>query len=406
MVEIVKVGKKMDDYSIIFIPYQDTDNFYEDGILTREYAILSLLHSFFNGAVFNIKKPRTVLDKRKYIVDDSYYPVGSMEYKVKSICDNSNTVQFIPIFEINQVLKRRNWWIEGYNKTINLIPWDKIGKAVVYSDNPFAVKLIYECKKRGMVVYFDIMDNFAIHPSLSHVEQNGALEAYKEIVSFADIVSANSAQTCNYMKHLTSIEPILVKNGVFQPESEMKFIKPPFCKELAEKKKYFRKCVGYIGKLGLRIDANLVEKLADRCTDVLFVFVGPFLKGQTSTKLKRLINCKNNIIHFDSIPSAYVYPTIEEFDICMLPHAVGKAENGGDPLKLYQYMTTSKPIISTRIIGVDEFSEVIKISNDIDEWVSFIEGISNETKRNINSFIWSSRFIPIKELLIKYTDDL
>ena len=28
---------------LVFIPYQDSDNFYSDGIMTREYAMLYLL---------------------------------------------------------------------------------------------------------------------------------------------------------------------------------------------------------------------------------------------------------------------------------------------------------------------------------------------------------------------------
>lgn len=387
----------MESTSLLFIPYQDTDNFYEDGILTREFAILLLLHNMGFTNITNVKKPRTLLDKRRYQTNVNYYPDGSTEGKVKEICDKAKTIQYLPPFKFSQIVRRRNWWLEGYEKTISLIPWDKVKNGLVYSDNPYAVNLLEVCKQKGMTVYFDVMDNFAIHPSLSPEEQAGALEAYKKVLSFADIVSANSAQTCDFMKEKTTREPFLVKNGVFSPEEAANKIKLPFSEELNILKNKYKNCVGYIGKLGLRIDANLVEQIADACPDTLFVFVGPFLKGQVSEKLQELISSKSNIVHFDAIPSAFVYPTIEEFDICMLPHSVGKAENGGDPLKLYQYMITNKPIITTSILGVQEFADVIKISDDQSEWVEYINRGHSSIKRNVDDFSWKNRFSPIEE---------
>ena len=58
----------MKEKVLIFIPYQDTDNFYSDGILTREYAILYLLWSNGYKKIINIKKPRTWLDKKRYFI--------------------------------------------------------------------------------------------------------------------------------------------------------------------------------------------------------------------------------------------------------------------------------------------------------------------------------------------------
>lgn len=387
----------MDKNSLLFIPYQDTDNFFEDGILTREFAILSILYNIGFTNVVNVKKPRTILDKRRYKIDSSKYPSGSTEAKVKEICDNAVTVQYMPLLRLSQIVKRRNWWNNGYVKTIPQIPWKNLNNGLVYSDNPYAVSLLEECKKRGLLIYFDVMDNFAIHPSLSEDEQRGAMEAYKKIMTFADIASANSAQTCDFMKKKTGREPILVKNGVFKPEFDINKVKPSFSDELSRLKRKYRNCVGYIGKLGLRIDANIVEQIADGCSETLFVFVGPFLKGQVSQKLQELINTKKNIVHFDAIPSSYVYPTIEEFDICMLPHSVGKAENGGDPLKLYQYMITNKPIITTNILGVQEFADVIKISDNSDEWIDFIKRKQESVIRNVDSFTWDSRFSPVRK---------
>ena len=387
----------MKKLNLIFIPYQDTDNYYADGILTREYAMLYIIAQLGIDDVINIKKPRSWLDKRRYSINEYYYPEGTIEYDVKRICENATTIQYNCIFSLGQIIRRRGWWIDGY-KRIERRLMEELKKQlyIVYSDNPYAVELLKMLKGEGCYIYFDVMDNFAIHPSLHSEERECALKSYTDIMRFADIVSANSLQTCDYMEQKTGRRPVLIKNGVF-PNNEIANSKSIECiSSIREQKKGYRKCVGYIGKLGLRIDADLIDKLSDGCKDVLFVIVGPYLKGQFSKKLMNLIQNKKNIVHIEGIPSAYVYSVLDEFDILMIPHATGKAENGGDPLKLYQYMTRRKPIITTPILGVDEFSDYITISDDPNEWIEFINGSGNIKKSSIPETInWFNRFEPI-----------
>ncbi len=388
----------MEQGTLIFIPYQDTDNFYSDGILTREFAMLYLLRNMGFTNIINVKKPRTSLDTPRYIIHEDYYPKGTIEFTVKEYCDLAKTIQYKPIVSIKQIMERRCWWSEGYihnkEKLLNeIIP----NKSIVYSDNPFASQLLEILHNNGAVIYFDIMDNFAIHPSLSQKEHNGALQGYKSIMQFADIVSANSLQTCEYMQHQTGRKIILVKNGVFKQKPFELMNDLPVIKKIRNKKRSFKKCVGYIGKLGGRLDADLIDSISSVCSDTLFVFVGNYLKDQINKKLLSLFASRNNVLQLSAVPSAYVYAVMNEFDILSIPHAVGKAENGGDPLKLYQYLIQNKPIITTNILGVSEFQNTIKITNDASEWVSFIKKNDHTIKNTNVNFLWDYRMEPVRK---------
>lgn len=389
----------MRNSTLIFIPYQDTDNFYEDGILTREFAMLFMLHKMGFTEIINIKKPRTFLDKRRYSVNSTYYPEGTVEGTVKKICDDALTIQYLPFISVQQIIKRRRWWPQGYKKTISLLDSNIPESAIVYSDNPFAEPLLRYLKdEKSCYLYFDVMDNFAIHPSLNKEEHEVALKNYKAIMTYADSVSANSEQTCKFIHDKTGRDITLVKNGVFLHNEIQKDIYLAGIEEVRNAKKRFTKCVGYIGKLGLRLDENLIEEITSECSDILFVFVGPFLKGQINPRLQSIISEKNNVMHIDGIPSAYVYSMLNEFDLLMIPHSVGKGENGGDPLKLYQYLTRNKPIITTNILGVSEFKDYIKISNNVEDWIEFLEQDSHKiVSVEQDSFIWETRFKPIKQ---------
>ena len=390
----------MQEKTLIFIPYQDSDNFFSDGIMTREFAMLYLLWDAGYKNVINIKKPRTLLDKKRYKVHEEFYPEGTKEACIRKILDHAQTVQYLPPFSMMQLAKRRGWWNYGYKKTIDCMTLDPGKDYLVYSDNPYAVDLLENLSQRGCKVYFDIMDNFAIHPSLNEQERHTALEDYKRIFQFADAISANSKQTCNYMQPYSSNEIVLVKNGVFLDNEAENALSLKEVQQIEDRKKNYKRCAGYIGKLGMRLDADLIDRISEECKDVLFVFVGAFLKGQMNPKLEELFEKRENILHIGAVPSAYVYPILDEFDILMIPHSVGKNENGGDPLKLYQYLTRNKPIITTPILGVEEFNQEIAIKSRDDNWKEYIYNMSSLEKSNeVKGISWTERIKPIFLLL-------
>ena len=393
----------MRDKVLIFIPYQDSDNFLSDGILTREFAMLNLCWAKGFTRVINAKKPRTFLDKKRYEIHEDFYPNGTIEGKVRGILKNAETVQYQPFLDIRQIIARRGWWNAGYSETKRKINLQNNTEYLVYSDNPYAAELLSFLKGKNCKVYFDVMDNFAIHPSLNESEHKLALAGYKRIFSFADCISANSVQTCEFMQKYTDKKIILVKNGVFENNEVHNHNTLPQINSIKEAKAKYSRCVGYIGKLGLRLDAELIDAVSSRCPNILFVFVGNCLKGQINTKLLELFDSRENVVHIDGVPSAYVYAVLNEFDILSIPHSVGKNENGGDPLKLYQYLTRNKPIITTPILGVDEFSDCIMITDKIEEWIQFIEDSGDRSTYNEKSkFTWESRVEPVmKELGIK-----
>mgnify|MGYP000890757478 CR=1 FL=1 len=392
---------------LIFIPYQDSDDFLMSGILTREYAMLYMINKELNiKDIINIKKPRTELDGKRYLVKDELFPKGTIEESAKEIIFNSVTIQYKPIISLNQILNRRAWWQDGYDKTIQLIKQLKLdySKCIVYSNNPFAYKLIKFLYNNGAKVYFDAMDNFAIHPSLNNKEHKIAFEGYKVCSKNNNCFSVNSVQTQNYMKGNFKINVELVKNGIFpNNSSNIGICNLRQYSILKSKSLEYKKVIGYIGKIGKRIDEQLVDNISNNSKDCLFVFIGPYLKGQTNEHLLKLFDERKNILHLESISSAYVLDFLNEFDILMIPHAIGKAENGGDPLKLYQYLSTEKPIITTEILGVNEFKHVLYISNKSEEWIDFINNplLLNE-KREIQEFEWITRFSPILEIIKKW----
>lgn len=393
--------------NLIFIPYQDIFDFTNTGILTREYSMLHFFKSQGVKKVYFVSKPRTILDKKK--LKENEFPDNSVEAEVYHEILNGDKFRFEPFINTALFLKKRAWWVEGYEHTIKLVKNKNIDykKTIVYSNNPFAYELLYYLKKQGATVYFDMMDNFAIHPSLNNSEQEVAEVCYKKIFSVANFITCNSKSILEFSEDKFKEKPVLIKNGVFPTQQNIKVTDVTIqnkLNELLEITNKYKTSIGYIGKLGLRLDEHLIENIVVNNPEVLFVFIGPHLTGQKNIALDKLFNKYENIISLGSIHSSYVNIFLEQFSMLMIPHSVGKYENGGDPLKLYQYLNLGKPIISTCIEGVDEFGDIITISNNYDVWDKFVkQDVMNKelTYEIPETIFWDYRLQPLKKFLTK-----
>lgn len=127
---------------------------------------------------------------------------------------------------------------------------------------------------------------------------------------------------------------------------------------------------GYIGTLHEdRLDVELVVQVANKLPQVHLVFIGPNSLSATNTKtLADLPNC--HILGakpYEQLPSF-----MAGFDVCITPHVVSPFTDSLDPIKMYEYMATGKPIVSTPCAGFRDLRELIFIANDSTQFAEFI----------------------------------
>ncbi|MEA2016761.1 MAG: glycosyltransferase, partial [Actinomycetota bacterium] len=174
---------------------------------------------------------------------------------------------------------------------------------------------------------------------------------------------ANSRETRKFMSN-SRVGPVLILNGV---DKEFFSVKDKFIPE--DIKNIPNPIVGYAGKIGKRINVDIMEFVARKLPELSFVFIGPLLDKKW---VKKLIKYKNIFFLGDKNYRELPY-YLNSFDICMIPHNAGALENEGDPIKLYEYLAARKPVVTTNIAGVDLFRDYIKICKDGEE---FLEGIT------------------------------
>lgn len=186
----------------------------------------------------------------------------------------------------------------------------------------------------GLPVALDLLDDWSVHHAFRNISVQ-VEEAYRRAFARADIVFANSEGTKRLADRFGRDDALLLPNGVdresFSVTSEAS---GPIT-------------IGYVGKIGKRIDLELVLEIADAFPDWNFVFVGPFL----DPGYKRPMRALGNIDLLGDVEYSYIPEVLKTFDLGWVPHSVGQGEVGGDAIKIYEYNAAGLPVLTTPIIG-------------------------------------------------------
>ncbi len=133
--------------------------------------------------------------------------------------------------------------------------------------------------------------------------------------------------------------------------------------------------IGYIGWLNsLRLDDDLICYIAKSKPSWNFVFVGPKSDRYPLGKAEGL----DNVIVLDPVEYRRLYGIYDVFDVCILPNRINEHTSGNDPIKIYDYLASGKPVVSTRTAGVERVEDSICIADDNDEFVCLLEKALNE----------------------------
>ncbi len=137
--------------------------------------------------------------------------------------------------------------------------------------------------------------------------------------------------------------------------------------------------IGYLGSLSDRIDIPLLKMLSAKHLEWSFVLIGPLWgKIEKSIIFKRFIGQRNVYVlglrPFEQLPHY-----LNTFNVCILPLNVNNPYNiNCSPLKLYEYLATGKPIVSTDFSYVRKFMDVIRIGRNGYDIENLIKECLNE----------------------------
>lgn len=371
--------KKID---LIIFPFHDYKKYEKEGFRTRD---AHLLKSFQNIDVINkilmVNRPVSISEmiikgRNKFI--DSGIPIfKNKNYQISKVSPNTFVLDIFVKEVFTPLFLRLRWWETIFNKKwiqkiINeSISFLEMENNVLFFQNPVTVKISKNIKHKLTV--FDAIDNWTIHPQMKLIH-GVAAEGYKYVKQNFDLIFTNSNKLKEFLAN-EKTPPIVIPNGVDVDKFRKEYDCP---KDLIKIK---RPIVGYAGKLQQRFDVDLMKKMAFKFPKVSFVIIGQLLDKKWMRPIKNI----NNIYYLGDKHYSQVPSYVTNFDICIIPHNVGKGEVDGDAIKLYEYLAAKKPVITTKIGGVNVFKDHIYIAENHKNFMEHLQYL-------INNGIYSSDY--------------
>ena len=223
------------------------------------------------------------------------------------------------------------------------------------------------------VIGYDCMD----HHVGFHEESNELPEAEAELVRDADFVITSSQYLHD---NLGSVRTnTIVRNGC-----EYAF----FSAALSGRYRSDRPVVGYIGAIAKWFDINLVADAARRLPDWRFVLVGSTV-GCDIEEAKKM----PNIEFVGETPYTRVPYYLSGFDVCMIPFQITELTKATNPVKVYEYLSAGKPVVSTPMPEVVRLGDRVFIADGGEAFVDQLQAayaVRNDRERQRDWREWAA----------------
>jgi len=358
-----------------------------------------------NAHVFKWIKNRKDVDRIMFVDFNQFNPLTKLKYLIKNqiYLKNENTISKSINYRLDKIsdkifhfLGTNYLSIESIVKKLN---WSNLE---VWSFNPFDTNFLEF--KDAIKIFYTIDDwrkNKLFTGQKEKLDRN-----YKIIAQKADYILYNGKRLKNDLWNNID-KAYWTPNGV-----EVEYFKNPGNSPEPSKNKIDEilnnssgPVIGYLGVITPdRVDFELLEYVIKNNQDKFFVLAGPVWQGFDSSYLN---NKYKNII----FTGMMYYPDkpylFSKFDVCLIPHKISDFIQSMDPIKLYDYLAAGKPIVSTKVIGTQQFSHLVYCAENKKEFSNMIgkalkedsEDLKKQRIEVVQPHSWKNRFLKIEKIL-------
>jgi hypothetical protein len=129
-----------------------------------------------------------------------------------------------------------------------------------------------------------------------------------------------------------------------------------------------RPIIGCTGQINMTYDMDLIEALSAKLPHMTFVFVGGIVEGDPGKKARiESVLSRPNVKWLGQKDHKTLPAYIGSFDICFNPLAVTPHNDRRSPLRLYDYLATDRPILSTAVAEAAVHGNLISVGRTADE---------------------------------------
>jgi len=130
--------------------------------------------------------------------------------------------------------------------------------------------------------------------------------------------------------------------------------------------------VGYWGALDrYKVDFDLVAAVADALPRVTFVMIGNV--GMVDRTAPSSLPVRRNLVYLSARSQSDLPSYARCFTVLLIPYVHNRYTDSVFPLKVYEYLATGKPVVSTRLPSIQSLSSVIAFADGAGAFAAAIE---------------------------------
>lgn len=234
----------------------------------------------------------------------------------------------------------------------------EIHSAVAYVASPAWREVAEKLKKsRGVKIVYDCVDEWDGFPGFSKAIST----AERRLAAECDLLVVSGERLHEKWRTL-NCQPLLARNAV----------DPDFFRHLHTPGNLLPQLahpiVGYLGVLASWFDVDLVIKLAQKRPGYQFVLVGSALEIDLR-ELRQL----ENVHVLGHQPYATMPQFLYHFDACLIPFKLNKTTAAVDPIKVYEYLSCGKPVVSIALPELQPLKDLVYIAATAEQFLEYLD---------------------------------
>lgn len=222
---------------------------------------------------------------------------------------------------------------------------------------------ILKTKIKNKRVVYDCMDDYSQFPHLAEREQYYLRNVEEELVKRADYTfyTSKTLQQRHKIRYKSIQKSYVINNGFEPIENIVEDSKVRGFLEGINGKKLI-----YIGAIAQWFDLELIQEVLNNNPDIHIVLFGP-----TDIELPNLerLHC------FGKIPHSSIYTAMKYADVLMMPFKINSLIEAVDPIKVYEYIYSTKPILVPDYEEMKKFKDYVTIYRNAEDFNQQLAGL-------------------------------
>ncbi len=214
---------------------------------------------------------------------------------------------------------------------------------------------------------YDYMDEL----SLLDLPQEELSRDHHLMLDKADLVTVSADKLMNSLPLHIKSKALLINNAVSQEFIDAVDAETGNAQELEAFQGH--PILGYYGAIAEWLDFELIEHLATELLNARIVLIGPVSEA-VSERIAMTLKNHTNVILLPPCKHLDLVPFLKNFDICMIPFLKNAVTDAVSPVKLFEYFSAGKPVVTTDIAECAKYS-LIHIGKTHEKFTTAVKNI-------------------------------